>query len=299
MIIPIMKGENQMRCSRKELTTVFSNVLMMLSVFLFLVAIVQPVGAEGLLAKIKKDKKLSVGTEAAFEPFEFVKDGKIVGYGKDLLDLIVSDLGVELTQYDLPFQGIIPGLLAKKFDFVATSVAINEERAKKVAYTLPIASINNEVIVLSKNDSINSPSDLNGKVFATQLASSIQPVAEKFNEELKAKGGSGFKELKLYPAFPETPLALSSRQVDAISIATTMFVSLNKKRPGIFKTVGTIGSPEWICWITRPEDIDVRDYLNSIILKLRDNGKLYELQKKWFGTTMEIPDGGHLPLGAF
>ena len=78
-----------------------------------------------------------------------------------------------------------------------------------------------------------------------------------------------------------------------------MFVSLNKKRPGIFKTVGTIGSPEWICWITRPEAIDVRDYLNSVILKLRDNGKLYELQKKWFGTTMEIPDGGHLPPGAF
>jgi len=288
-----------MRSTKKGLTTVLSKALILAAVFVFVVAVVKPVGAGGLLAKIKKEKELSVGTEAAFEPFEFVKDGKIVGYGKDLLDLIVADLGVELTQYDLPFQGIIPGLLAKKFDFVATSVAINPERAKKVAYTLPIASINNEVVVLSKNDSINSPSDLNGKVFATQLASSIQPVAEKFNDELKAKGGSGFKELKLYQAFPETPLALSSRQVDAISIATTMFVSLNKKRPGIFKTVGTIGNPEWICWITRPKDLDVRDYLNSKILQLRDNGKLYDLQKKWFGTTMEIPDGGHLPPGAF
>ena len=288
-----------MRNTKKGLTTVLGKVLILAAVFVFAAAVVKPVGAEGLLAKIKKEKKLSVGTEAAFEPFEFVKDGKIVGYGKDLLDLIVADLGVELTQYDLPFQGIIPGLLAKKFDFVATSVAINPERAKKVAYTLPIASINNEVVVLSKNDSINSPSDLNGKVFATQLASSIQPIAEKFNDELKAKGGSGFKELKLYQAFPETPLALSSGQVDAISIATTMFVSLNKKRPGIFKTVGTIGNPEWICWITRPEDLDVRDYLNGKILQLRDNGKLYELQKKWFGTTMEIPDGGHLPPGAF
>ena len=273
--------------------------LLITAVFLLAITIVQPAGAEGLLVKIKKDNLLTVGTEAAFEPFEFVKDGQIVGFGKDLLDIIVADLGVELTQYDLPFQGIIPGLLAKKFDFVATSVAINPERAKKVAYTLPIASINNEVVVLASNDSINSPNDLNGKIFATQLASSIQPIAEKFNEELKAKGGSGFKELKLYQAFPETPVALANRQVDAISIATTMFISFNKKRPGMFKTVGTIGNPEWICWITRPEDLDVRDYINSIILKLRDSGKLYELQKKWFGTTMKIPDGGHLPPGAF
>lgn len=284
---------------KKKINNGLINALTLAIVLVLTAAVAQTVHAEGLLAKIKKEGKLAVGTEAAFEPFEFVKDGKIVGYGKDILDLIVADLGVELIQYDLPFQGIIPGLLAHKFDFVATSVAINEERAKKVAYTLPIASINNEVVVLADNDSINKPSDLNGKIFATQLASSIQPVAEKFNEELKTNGGSGFKELKLFQSFPETSMALANRQVDAISIATTMFISLNQKRPGMFKTAGAIGKKEWLCWITRPEDLDVRDYLNSMILKLRENGKLYELQKKWFGTTMEIPDGGHLPPGAF
>lgn len=284
---------------RKNINTGLIKSVTLAFILVFAAAVAQTVHAEGLLAKIKKEGKLTVGTEAAFEPFEFVKNGKIVGYGKDILDLIVADLGVELVQHDLPFQGIIPGLLANKFDFVATSVAINEERAKKVAYTLPIASINNEVVVLAENDSINKPSDLNGKIFATQLASSIQPVAEKFNEQLQANGGSGFKELKLFQSFPETSMALANRQVDAISIATTMFISLNQKRPGMFKTVGAIGKKEWLCWITRPEDLDVRDYLNSMILKLRDNGKLYELQKKWFGTTMEIPDGGHLPPGAF
>jgi polar amino acid transport system substrate-binding protein len=297
-----MKGENKMQRIKENLNDGLISLIkgLILTFILVLTAtITQSAHAEGLLAEIKKKGKLTVGTEAAFEPFEFVKDGEIVGYGKDILDIIVADLGVELIQHDLPFQGIIPGLLAGKFDFVATSVAINEERAKKVAYTLPIASINNEIVVLAENDSINKPSDLNGKIFATQLASSIQPIAEKFNEELKAKGESGFKELKLFQTFPETSMALANRQVDAISIATTMYISLSQKRPGMFKTVGTIGNKEWLCWLTRPEDLDVRDYLNSMIIKLRDNGKLYELQKKWFGTTMEIPDGGHLPPGAF
>lgn len=258
-----------------------------------------PVGAEGLLAKIKNDKKLVVGTEAALEPMEFVKDGKIVGYGKDLLDLIVADLGVQLVQHDLPFQGIIPGLLAKKFDLVATSMGVNEERAKKVAYTLPIAAVNHEVVILSKNQDIKSPNDLNGKVVATQLNSAPQASVEKFNQQLKAKGGSGFKDLKLFQAFPETYMALANGQVEAICIATISLAALSKSQPGVFKTVGTIGDPDWLCWLTRPEDLDLRDYINSMIIKLRDNGKLYELQKKWLGTTQQIPNGGHLPPGAF
>ena len=54
--------------------------------------------AETTFEKIKRNGEVTVGTEAAFPPFEFVEDGKIVGYGKDILDTIVADLGVELNQ---------------------------------------------------------------------------------------------------------------------------------------------------------------------------------------------------------
>ena len=92
--------------------------------------------SETTLEKIKRTGKATVGTEAAFPPFEFVEDGKIVGYGKDILDYIIADLGVELNQLDLPWQGILPGVLAGKFDFVATSVSVRAERAKKYAFTV-------------------------------------------------------------------------------------------------------------------------------------------------------------------
>ena len=39
------------------------------------------VQAETTFEKIKRTGKVTVGTEAAFPPFEFVEDGKIVGYG--------------------------------------------------------------------------------------------------------------------------------------------------------------------------------------------------------------------------
>ena len=81
---------------------------------------------------------VTVATEAAYYPFEFIENGKIVGYDEDVLHAIVEAWQVELEQLDLPFAGILPGLLQKKFDFVATALLINPDRAKRYAFTMPV-----------------------------------------------------------------------------------------------------------------------------------------------------------------
>ena len=68
------------------------------------------------LEQIKENGKLTVATEAAYEPFEYMDGEKIVGYNADLFEAICKDLGVELDYIDLPFQGILAGLEAKKYD---------------------------------------------------------------------------------------------------------------------------------------------------------------------------------------
>jgi len=52
-----------------------------------------------LLTDVKQKKEMNIGTEAQFAPFEFIKDGKIVGYSADLLSLIMADLpGVQANR---------------------------------------------------------------------------------------------------------------------------------------------------------------------------------------------------------
>jgi len=175
-----------------------------------------PAWAETTLERIKRTGELTVGTEAAFPPFEFIKDGKIVGYGADILAEVVKELGVKkLNQLDLPWQGILPGVLAGKFDFVATTVGMNEERAKRYAYTMPIAD-GMPYAMKRKGNPISKIEDLNGKVVGTQLASSTEPVARALDAKLKAGGGSGFKDLKLFPSFPESYVALANGEIDAV-----------------------------------------------------------------------------------
>lgn len=255
--------------------------------------------AEDTLEKIRRTHTVTVGTEAAFPPFEFVQDGKIVGYGSDILAEVVKELGAHLNQMDLPFQGILPGLLAGKFDFVATTVGINEERAKRYAYTLPIAD-GTPYLLERKGDTLKA-SDLNGKVVATQLASSTEPVARALDAKLKAAGGSGFKALKLYTSFPETYVALQNGEVDAVIQGLPNLAVLVKQHPDAFTLGGavpTTGGYTYFAWVTRPEDKDLRDFISGVIRKMRDDGRLGALQKKWFGFEMKIPDSGYLPPGA-
>jgi len=262
-----------------------------------LLALCMPASAQGLLEKVKARGKLVVGTEAALAPMEFVKDGKIVGYGKDILDLIVKDMGVQLEQLDLPWQGILPGLAAGKFDFVATTVNVTPARAGQYAFTMPIAEGTPAVVKRRGDTSIKTIEDLRNKVVATQLGSANVDSAKAFDEKLKTTG-AGIKELKLFTSFAEANLAVANRTADVVVVSLPTSALLVKERPNVFELVGPIGDKRYIGWVTRPEDKDFRDFLNQQFRKLRDSGKLYELQDKWLGFRVELPDTGYLPPGA-
>lgn len=268
---------------------------------LAVVAIPSTAFAETTLERIRRTGVVTVGTEASLPPYEFIKDGKIVGYGADILAEVVKALGVQLKQLDLPFQGILPGLLAGKFDFAATTMNVNADRAKRYAFTYPISG-GAPYAVKRKGDKMQSPADLNGKVVGTQLASGPEPVARAFDVKLKAAGGSGYRELKLFTTVAETYVALANGEVDAAIVGSLNTAALLiKDRPGIFDRLGPVPTDNpftYSGWVTRAEDTDLRDFISNVIRAMRDDGRLGVLQEKWFGMKMDLPDGGYLPPGA-
>ena len=259
---------------------------------------VDPLRAGEALDRIKKAGKVTVGTEAAFPPFEFVKDGKITGFGKDILDLIIADMNVELNQLDTPFQGIFPGLLAGKFDFVATALLMSDQLVKRFAFTMPIAEGSSSTMKRKGDARIDSTADFNGKVIGTQLGTGSEKLLREVDAKFRAEGKPGL-ELKLFNSMPEAYIALANGQIDAATSLLPQVRAFVATQPNNFEIVGPVipGRREYIGWVTRPEDTDLRDYLNSQIKRLRDSGKLYELQDKWFGFRMEIPDTGYMPAG--
>lgn len=86
-------------------------------------------------------EKLRMGIEAAYPPFNN-KDasGNVVGFDKDIGDALCAKMKVECSVVTSDWDGIIPALNAKKFDFLVSSLSITDERKQAVDFTEPYYS---------------------------------------------------------------------------------------------------------------------------------------------------------------
>jgi polar amino acid transport system substrate-binding protein len=254
--------------------------------------------AQNTISDIKSRGKAVVATEAAYAPFEFLQDGKIVGYDKDVLDGVIKGWNVQLEQLDVPFAGILAGLNERKYDFVSTALLINPERAGKYAFTMPVAAAKIGIMRQKDGSKLKSIDDLSGLTIGSPVPPAGPTTAfQHYNDELKAKGKGAAKHV-FFQSAPDLYLALANGQIDGAADSMLTLAEGMKKQPGKFDIAGTFGEPFFVGWVTRPEDTSLRDAINVEIKKMRDDGQLKQLQEKWFGFAMEIPDSGYLPPGA-
>lgn len=249
--------------------------------------------AGDLLQRITQEKQITVATEARFAPFESVENGKIVGYGADLMNYVLADLpGVKVKQLDLPFQGILPGLDTGKFDFVVTSVTVNKARFEQFAFTVPIAESTVALLKRGNDDSINSLSDLNGKVVGSQSGSGQLQILQAYDQKLKDAGRPGLKAIRQYVSFDEAYADLALGRLDGVAQSLSNLGPLIKSRPGMFTTLDEMLGPKtYYGWVGR-KDADsaslVKLFSDGIARANRD-GTMKTLQEKWFGFTMDVP----------
>ncbi|MGO6664414.1 transporter substrate-binding domain-containing protein [Rhizobium ruizarguesonis] len=260
----------------------------------FAIALAAPVAsAAELLEKIKTDKVFTVATEARFAPFEFVEDSKIVGYSADIMAEIMKALpGVELKRLDLPWQGILPGLAASRFDYVVTSVTVTPERMKAYHLSAPIADATMAVLKRKGDTDIAKPEDIAGKPVGSQAGSAQLAALEKFAGELKA-GGKGDATISTYTDFSEAYADLGTGRIKAVINSLPNLLEAARQRPDVFEVVlPTFGAKTYFSWAGRndAQSASLNSLMDAELVKLNTSGKLGELQKKWFGATMELPE---------
>ena len=242
-----------------------------------------------LLGDIKAKGEIVIGTEARFTPFEFMENGKIVGYSSDMLEIIMKDLpGVKVKRMDIPFQGILPGLSAKKFDYIVTSVTATRERKEHYALSVPVADAT--VAMLVRADSpLTKPEDVSGKTVGCQTGSAQIKAIEMLAEKL---GGKDKIKIKEYVAFDEAYADLAAGRLDGVAQSYPNLADVIKRRPGVFKILTPPFGPKvFFTWVGRndADSASLVAFFDDGLRKLITSGKMAELQQKWFGFSMEIP----------
>ncbi|MFV2120344.1 ABC transporter substrate-binding protein [Streptomyces sp. Act-28] len=111
-----------------------------------------PGEAAGGVPVVEKGK-LTTCTHLPYPPFQFERDGKVVGFDVALIDLVAKDLGVQQKILDTPFENFKTGafLNSGECDLAAAGMTITEERRKNVDFSVPYFDATQAVLASRKS----------------------------------------------------------------------------------------------------------------------------------------------------
>ena len=260
----------------------------------FLVFMPSNARSAGLLDEAKARGELLLGTELQFAPFEFLQDNKPVGYSIDLMNLVAADLGVKIHIQDLPFASVLPGLDAKKYDMVEATSTITKARMERYYFTLPIMDATVALVKRKGDTSVQKPADIAGKVVGGTKGSAQTKLLQDYVKTLPG----GVQEIKEYIGSPNAFADLQAGRIVAVAGSLPNLAYLVKTRPDAFELVlPAFGPKAYFGWLTRKDEPSKQliDAVNASLIKLTKNGKVKELQMKWFGVEINLPTDGIPP----
>ncbi|MBA4289310.1 MAG: amino acid ABC transporter [Pseudomonas sp.] len=153
--------------------------------------------------------KLKLGTEGAYPPFNLIDaSGQVGGFDVEIGQALCAKMKVECEVVTSDWDGIIPALNAKKFDFLIASMSITEERKVAVDFTNPYYTNKLQFVAPKGKEFKTDKASLQGKVIGAQRAT----IAGTWLED----NLDGVVELKLYDTQENAYLDLSSGRLDGI-----------------------------------------------------------------------------------
>jgi polar amino acid transport system substrate-binding protein len=220
-------------------------------------------------------EKLRVGTEGAYPPFNQIDaKGELIGFDIDIARALCAEMKVECEFVRQDWDGIIPGLLAKKYDAIVASMSITAERQKAVAFTDPYYS--NKLRFVAPKGSTFDPGKLKGKTIGAQRAT----ISATYLEDTYKDGVS----IKLYDTQENANLDLEAGRVDAV--LTDMYVGYEWLEKGGKQKFQFVGEPvkidDRIGIALRKDDDTLRERLNAAIAAIRANGTYDKINARYF-----------------
>ena len=136
-----------------------------------------------LLDKLNNKETLLVGTNAPFTYHE--KDGKLTGYDVEVTRAVAEKLGVQVEFKETPWDAMMAGLKAGRFDIVANQVALTSpERQAMFDKATPYSWSGKMLVARADHADVAKLEDIKGKKTAVMLASNYDEVAKKMGADL-------------------------------------------------------------------------------------------------------------------
>ncbi|WP_035484825.1 ABC transporter substrate-binding protein [Geminicoccus roseus] len=235
-------------------------------------------------AEAKEWNKVRIATEGAYAPFNYVTpEGELAGFDVDIANAICDELKIECELVQQEWDGMIPALMANKYDAIVASMSITEERKKRIDFTdkyydTPVRLVGKKGLEIE-----NIPEDLSGMKIGVQR----ETVQDRYATDFFEPAGA---EVVRYGTGDEANLDLVAGRVDLrLEDAVVLSEALLKTPEGAgFEFVGpVIESSEYFgagagIGVRKGEE-DLLALLNKGLAAILENGTYQKIQDKHFG----------------
>jgi len=245
---------------------------------------------------------IRIGTEGAYPPWN-AKDesGKLIGFEVELANWLCIYMKADCTLVEQDWDGMIPGLIMRKYDAIMAGMSITDERMKTInfsqGYADEVASL--AVMKGSSLEGMDTPKAINlstgggdvKKALKTLTAAlagkTIGVQTATIHQNFLESGDVGSVKIRTYKTQDEVNLDLAAGRIDAALAAAVAFTDYAEKsgKPVVLVgptfSGGAFGNGVGVG--IRKDDADLLKRFNKAINTARKNGKISELAIKWFG----------------
>ena len=225
--------------------------------------------------------KYKVGIEGAYPPFNNKNaSGQVVGFDYDIAMALCAKMKAECEVVTSDWDGIIPALNAKKYDFIVSSLSITDDRKQAVDFTDPYYSNKQQFVAKKGVDFKTDVESLKSKKLGTQRSTQ---AATRLEDNV---GG----DIALYDTQENAYLDLSSGRVDALLADKYAIYGWLKDDPAgkDYEFKGNpINEDDKVGIALRKGESDLRTKLNLALKEIKEDGTYKKINDKYFPFSIE------------
>lgn len=223
-----------------------------------------------------KSDKLIVGTDAAYAPFEYLKEGKIVGFDVDLIAAVMKEAKLDYELKNTGWEPLFASLKSDQVQAGISAITINDKRQETYDFSVPYFESINKILT-KEGSSIKSVDDLKGKKVSVQNGTTGQDALEK-------KFGKADTNVKKYENNVLAIQALINGEVEAVVADNTVVDEYAKNNPD--KKLSVVNDKKnfesEFYGIAFPKDSKNKEKVDKALSAIIENGTYTKIYKKWF-----------------
>lgn len=216
---------------------------------------------------------LVMGCSAEYPPFEYRKNGELIGFDVDLAKAICKKLGYILVVKDMNFDGLIGALNSGRVDFVMSGMTVTEERMKRVDFSRMYYEPK-LAIIYRKDEVVDEAEKMKGKSIGVQLGSTMEIFVKEKANEMEGV------EVKALNRNPDLIQELKIGRIDAVVIEESQVEQFGKANSDLAYRVLEDSAGEGYA-IAFQKGSDLKEKFNKVLEEMKGNGELAAMLKKW------------------